>query len=279
MTYAHVPDRADAPAWALRISQCPACGAAARPPCPACAAGGPALDGGWDWLGPYSEDGALGRVYDGLFERSETGWVARAARLALIDGPILDGARGDVLDLGCGDGRLGVPLQQRGLRVLGVDVSAVGVERARRRGLWAIRASALALPFADGSFDSVVAGFGTMAHLPAELALRESARVLRPGGTMGFHDFGAAALAVSRYRRGAWARSEFHRFPVASGRSLQRSLCRAGLRWSVLVLGVRGLGGYRRMIRVLPSDSTLRRAAAWSALPTCWDIVVVAHRD
>ena len=47
-----------------------------------------------------------------------------------------------------------------------------------------VQGSALALPFADGSFD-VVACTDVLVHVPdAALALRECARVLAPGGTL-----------------------------------------------------------------------------------------------
>lgn len=48
-----------------------------------------------------------------------------------------------VLDLGCGPGRHSAYLAQQGLRVLGVDTSAVALELARARGVDALRADAL----------------------------------------------------------------------------------------------------------------------------------------
>jgi SAM-dependent methyltransferase len=43
--------------------------------------------------------------------------------------------RGRVLDLGCGAGRVGLHLQSRGHEVVGIDVSPLAVEIARKRGL------------------------------------------------------------------------------------------------------------------------------------------------
>ena len=44
-------------------------------------------------------------------------------------------ARGRVLDVGCGAGRVALHLQERGLDVLAVDVSPLAVEVTRRRGV------------------------------------------------------------------------------------------------------------------------------------------------
>jgi demethylmenaquinone methyltransferase/2-methoxy-6-polyprenyl-1,4-benzoquinol methylase len=48
-----------------------------------------------------------------------------------------------------------------------------------------VRGDALALPFADGSFDAATVGFGIRNVDDLEAGLRELARVLRPGGRLG----------------------------------------------------------------------------------------------
>jgi demethylmenaquinone methyltransferase / 2-methoxy-6-polyprenyl-1,4-benzoquinol methylase len=63
----------------------------------------------------------------------------------------------------------------------------VGRDRLVDRGLAQVafcRADAAALPFADASFDCVVIGFGLRNFTDKERALRDIARVLRPGGVL-----------------------------------------------------------------------------------------------
>src|SRR5262249_51443577 len=78
------------------------------------------------------------------------------------------------------------------------------VERARRRVRDA-RAEfrvgdAAALDFADGSFDAVFE-FGVLHHVPAwQQALREVARVLRPGGRFYFEDLLAELIRSRPFR-------------------------------------------------------------------------------
>ena len=75
-----------------------------------------------------------------------------------------------------------------GAHATGIDMSAVSIERARRRCESAgfvpdLRvADAEHLPFADESFD-VVYSYGVMHHSPdTERCIREALRVLKPGG-------------------------------------------------------------------------------------------------
>jgi SAM-dependent methyltransferase len=67
-------------------------------------------------------------------------------------------ARGRVLDVGCGAGRHALHLQQRGLDVLGIDVSPRAIELCRVRGLR--RAQVLPVGdvhrLGDGAFDTVL---------------------------------------------------------------------------------------------------------------------------
>lgn len=88
-----------------------------------------------------------------------------------------------VLDLGCG---LGATLRhlaaEYGLAAFGVDISSRLLGRARQVGGAAFaQAKSEQLPLADACMDAVIAEC-TLSLFEAESALREVARVLRPGG-------------------------------------------------------------------------------------------------
>jgi SAM-dependent methyltransferase len=90
------------------------------------------------------------------------------------------------LDLGCGDGRLTAELRARELTA--ADVSAVALERARRRLGDRARLVELepdaALPFPDNEFELVLCA-ETVEHVrDLQLLLSELRRVLVPRGTL-----------------------------------------------------------------------------------------------
>ncbi|UAL31650.1 class I SAM-dependent methyltransferase [Nocardioides rotundus] len=101
-----------------------------------------------------------------------------------------------VLDMGCGAGRHAFEMYRRGADVVAFDQDAdelatvrewfaamrddvpAGAEADVKEG------DALALPFADGEFDRIVAA-EVLEHIPADIqAIDELVRVLRPGGTL-----------------------------------------------------------------------------------------------
>src|SRR4051812_33701001 len=108
----------------------------------------------------------------------------------------------DVLDVGCGPGTITVDLAQRVApgRVLGLDVSDAPLEEARH--LAAREGTAVeftvgdtyALDLPDASFD-VVHAHQVLQHLAAPAAaLREMARVCRPGGLLAVRDVDSAGF-------------------------------------------------------------------------------------
>ena len=112
-------------------------------------------------------------------------------RLALA---MLDGARGRLLEVGCGPAVMTPDLLAMGLEVHGVDISGEMVRRAAqrmaghplgRRCRFAV-GDVERLQYPDGFFDAVLA-MGMLEYLPSyERALRSAARVLKPGGVAVF---------------------------------------------------------------------------------------------
>ncbi len=144
-----------------------------------------------------------------------------------------------LLDLGCGFGRHAFEAARRGASVVALDAGADEVAQVRAtlgamvdageldpgHPALAVRGNALALPFADGAFDRVIAS-EVLEHIPDDCAaMRELARVLRPGGTM--------AVTVPRCLPETvnWALSdEYHDTPGGHVRIYRRSTLARRLR-------------------------------------------------
>jgi SAM-dependent methyltransferase len=90
-----------------------------------------------------------------------------------------------VLEVGCGTGELAARVAREvGADVVAVDASERMVALAREHGVEALVADVQALPFADESFDCVVAAWLLYHVHGRERAISECARVLRPGGRL-----------------------------------------------------------------------------------------------
>jgi 2-polyprenyl-6-hydroxyphenyl methylase/3-demethylubiquinone-9 3-methyltransferase len=134
--------------------------------------------------------------YEGM---DELWWdpAGPAAILHAINRPRVDfylRALGDlrgrlVLDAGCGGGLVARELAAAGAGVVGVDRSLGSLGVARRAtdgGFRPAQGRLERLPFADATFDAVVAA-DVLEHMPdLPAAVAELARVLRPGGSLVF---------------------------------------------------------------------------------------------
>jgi SAM-dependent methyltransferase len=198
---------------------------------------------------------------------------------------VVDGDR--FLDLGCGFGRHAFAAARRGAWVVALDAGMDEVTGVRsvfgamveagelspdHARVGVLQANALALPFANGSFDRIVAS-EVLEHIPDDRgAIAELVRVLRPGGTM----------AVTVPRCGPeivnWLLSDaYHDVPGGHIRIYRR----AELTRRVAAAGLRPTGGHHThglhspywWLRCLvgPTNETNRAVAAYHRF-LVWDI-------
>jgi demethylmenaquinone methyltransferase / 2-methoxy-6-polyprenyl-1,4-benzoquinol methylase len=151
-----------------------------------------------------------------------------------------------VLDVCCGTGDLALAAARAGGRVVGLDFSTPMLERAHRKSSeidW-VEGDALALPFADGSFDAVTIGFG-LRNLPdVERGLAELRRVLRPGGR----------LAILEITRPTGVLAPFYRFWFDGVIPLAGKVLPGGSAYSYLPASVRRFPAPDRLAKLLDEE-------------------------
>ena len=106
-------------------------------------------------------------------------WLYRDLFYDLLPAPA-----GAVLEVGCGEGRVARDLRDRGFEVTGVDIapSLVGAAREADPRSTYVVGDAASLPFGDDDFALVVSYNSLIDFDDMRSAIREIARVLRPGG-------------------------------------------------------------------------------------------------
>lgn len=155
--------------------------------------------------GAIKSDREVRRMFDRIVHRYDlvnrlmTGWqderwrrkAVRYARAAGSD---------RALDIATGTGDLALALADGGFRqVVGLDFAERMIAAARAKGqghagVAFLIGDAMRLPFADASFDAATVSFGLRNMRDYAGALREMARVLRPGGRL-------VCLELTPYRK------------------------------------------------------------------------------
>jgi ubiquinone/menaquinone biosynthesis C-methylase UbiE len=190
----------------------------------------------------------LARIYDAEIAPC---WGIRFAKLLLRD--LALPARGQVLDVSCGTGYPTIEILRRmteGSRLIAIDESSAMLDVVRRKvaqlgplggkGVFFRTESAVPkLSFADEVYDLVVCNLGVGEMPSVELALRDFARVAKPGGEVRctlalagtfdeFHDIYREVL-VKHDRHDALDRLEQHIARYPSFDAVERHLAAAGL--------------------------------------------------
>jgi SAM-dependent methyltransferase len=129
----------------------------------------------------------------------------------------------DLVEIGCGIGRMTRPLAERGRSVRALDVSAEMLEQARHENghldnvTWVRGDGTTLTGIADGSADGVIS-YVVLQHIPdPEVTLgyiREMGRVLRPGGWAAFQISNDEGVHRPRGQKGLR-----HRIRIALGRA------------------------------------------------------------
>lgn len=103
-----------------------------------------------------------------------------------------------VLDLAAGTAVSTVELARSGAWCVAADFSLGMLRAGAHRGVPKVAADALHLPFVDAAFDAVTISFGLRNIADTDAALRELARVTRPGGRLVVCEFSTPVWAPLR---------------------------------------------------------------------------------
>lgn len=211
-----------------------------------------------------SGDGS-GAMFDGIATRydllnrlnslgADSFWRRAAAAALQLDE---SGGAARVLDVASGTGELAIAVAQRypGVAVRGIDPSremtAIGRGKVERLGFGGRvelgEGDAQDLAFPDQSFDAATIAFGIRNIPDRRRALREMARVTRPGGTVAVLELGEPPAGLA----GALAR--FHIRFVVPGIGM-------------LLAGAREYGYLARSIRAFPPVAEFARTMAAAGL-------------
>ena len=193
-----------------------------------------------DRVSSYDEAPDFGALYDAV-----PAYGTRADVAFYLEEAARTDAPSRVLEIGCGTGRLTLPLAQAGHEVTGIDFSPAMLARAREKLAAEPRSVQDRVTLVEGdarrielgepsSFDVVLAPFRVLQHFPAiadQLDVLTSARrQLRPGGRLVFDVFNPSYPMMTRDRS-----AEFEDTPERSlpdGRTLRRTVRVLTVHWA-----------------------------------------------
>jgi ubiquinone/menaquinone biosynthesis C-methylase UbiE len=167
------------------------------------------------------------RVYDNRIVQALTYRPVQDAVIARVR----DRRPTRILDVGCGTGLLTTRLaRELAVPVTGIDYSTGMLEAASRRhaGVSWLQANAMALPLRDEVVDTIVCTESFHWYTDQELALREFARLLVPGGRAYVALVGPPADVVAR-AASAWGRVAGQPFRWRTPEQMRRMANDAGL--------------------------------------------------
>lgn len=173
---------------------------------------------------------------------------------------LVGGAKGRTLEVGCGTGR-NLPLYPKDVTLVAVEPSRDTLAKAKRKNpaVLLVRASAEALPFREGAFDTVVSSLVFCSVPRPAVGLAEVKRVLAPGGALRMMEH-----VRSEGRFGAWVQDTIQPAwtRVAGGchpnRRTEEAVEAAG--FAIQADGRRKDGNMRRFIAVASEGDPQRRA-------------------
>jgi SAM-dependent methyltransferase len=194
-------------------------------------------------MSSYDVAAEFGALYDAIpayAERPDVGFYVGEVTRA--------GPGSTVLELGCGTGRITLPLARTGHTVVGVDASQSMLARAQenlaaepeevRRRVTLLEADARSFAFPDGRrCELVIAPFRVFQHFPAiEDQLRclgTAHRCLSRGGKLAFDVFNPSYAALLRDRSGE--SEDTPEQPLPDGRFVRRTVRVVGVHWRAQV--------------------------------------------
>jgi len=112
-------------------------------------------------------------------------------RLSIIDNVLLSKAYGNVLEVGCGNGRFLAKLRTTDTidSIWGVDISMESIKAAYESGFNVMHANGEKLPFKNEVFDTVMSANGSPKEMEWRLLLSEVHRVLKSNGFFAFDTY------------------------------------------------------------------------------------------